>query len=139
MKLAFKLFIAVAMASTTKAAAASSSETVVIRGETSIQPNALPVGTICTGPELTGDCTTISVSSIESPCTNLPTGFSKAITSVSINAGLFCTFYVTANCGGTAGFVVATDGGIADFSNTFYDQSLTCFICQSEDGSHSFI
>ncbi|KAJ7770316.1 hypothetical protein DFH07DRAFT_806455 [Mycena maculata] len=126
MKLAFKLFVCVAAAMM-----AAASSTANIRGEASIQPEALPAGTICTGPALTGDCTTITVSTIESPCTNLPSGFTQAITSVSINAGLFCTFYVSAKCGGTGGWVVATDGGIADFSNTFYDDSLTCFICQT--------
>ncbi|KAJ7476260.1 hypothetical protein B0H11DRAFT_1917471 [Mycena galericulata] len=135
MQLFSKLFLyLVATAVTAHAGAVS----VDIRGANSIQPEALPAGTACTGPDLTGDCTTFTVSSIPSPCTNFPSGFSSAATTLLLNEGIVCTFYVTEKCGGAGGWVVVFPDGIADFTNTDYDQTLTCYICDSEDGFHPF-
>ncbi|KAJ7798253.1 hypothetical protein B0H14DRAFT_3886547 [Mycena olivaceomarginata] len=49
------------IAATAKPTGAEASETVGIRSELSIHPEALAVGTGCTGFQLSGDCSTLAV------------------------------------------------------------------------------
>ncbi|KAJ7704673.1 hypothetical protein B0H14DRAFT_3028411 [Mycena olivaceomarginata] len=118
------------IAATAKPTGAEASETVGIRSELSIHPEALAVGTGCTGFQLSGDCSTLAVTGLTSPCTSLPTNLIKEITSVRISAGLFCVFHARPACDTGGGFIVATDTGIADFSNTFYDKALVSYLCE---------
>ncbi|KAJ7697513.1 hypothetical protein B0H14DRAFT_3038971 [Mycena olivaceomarginata] len=118
------------IAATAKPTGAEASGTVGIRSELSIHPEALAVGTGCTGFQLSGDCSTLAVTGLTSPCTSLPTNLIKEITSVRISAGLFCVFHARPACDTGGGFIVATDTGIADFSNTFYGKVLVSYICE---------
>ncbi|KAF7343158.1 hypothetical protein MVEN_01746600 [Mycena venus] len=154
MQLSFKSFVyaAAAMAINAHAAAVGSAKTVYmhtgisiqpaaavgtpnamdIRGETSIQPEALAAGTVCTGPALNGTCATISISATGS-CTNFPSGFGDNVESITItNPGLECTFYLSPNCdaaGGWLGPMEWSNGGYVDLAGTFLDKTLTCYTC----------
>ncbi|KAF9063762.1 hypothetical protein BDP27DRAFT_1451109 [Rhodocollybia butyracea] len=127
MQLSFKSFFYAAAA----AAAIVNASTI---GSDSVDgPEAIPAGTICTGTQLGGTCTTLSVLSVPSACLTLPSGFSGSISSMSLNPGFACTFYITEKCGGAGGWVVVRPTGIAEFLNTDYNDSLTCYICLGEN------
>ncbi|KAF9070280.1 hypothetical protein BDP27DRAFT_1362744 [Rhodocollybia butyracea] len=129
MQLSFKSLLYIAATATTIVNAA------IIGSDTVDSPDAIAAGMVCSDPGVQGDCETLSVTTLPSPCAPLPGGLSKTLTSLKLNAGFTCTFYVSATCDVSAaqGFAKILPTGAADFSNMGYNNALQSFTCACEN------
>ncbi|KAJ7192353.1 hypothetical protein GGX14DRAFT_578220 [Mycena pura] len=101
-----------------------------VAASAAISPSPLDfsTGISCTNSNLGGSCGTNFVASIPSGCFNYVAPFNDAITSVQVNTGLACTFFVNAGCAGAA---ITITGTVNDLTNTSFNDALSSYECNS--------
>ncbi|KAF7357175.1 hypothetical protein MSAN_01312200 [Mycena sanguinolenta] len=80
----------------------------------------------CTNPGMSGSCGNVSVTGIPSSCLNFIASFNDVISSIQVNPGFSCKFFVDPGCSGA---VLTVTGTANDLSGTNFDNSISSVQC----------
>ncbi|KAK7685951.1 hypothetical protein QCA50_010761 [Cerrena zonata] len=91
-------------------------------------PQDFNVGTVWTNSNKGGSAGNLNVGGIPSGCRNFVSPFIDSISSIQVNSGIRCVFFVDINCKG-ASITVQNGAFVADLQGTNFQDSLSSFSC----------
>ncbi|KAJ7589092.1 hypothetical protein C8J56DRAFT_1048718 [Mycena floridula] len=98
-------------------------------------PQDFNVGIICTDNFLGGTCAVINVGGIPSGCRNVVAQFNDQFSSIQVNAGISCQFFVDASCQGAA--LTVSGSTVNDLAGTNFQDSISSDSCFCNDTAGS--
>ncbi|KAK7685974.1 hypothetical protein QCA50_010784 [Cerrena zonata] len=91
-------------------------------------PQDFNVGTVWTDANRGGNAGNLNVGGIPSGCRNFIAPFIDSISSIQVNSGIRCVFFVDNGCSG-ASLTVQNGAFVADLAGTNFQDSLSSFSC----------
>ncbi|KAJ7586662.1 hypothetical protein C8J56DRAFT_1052009 [Mycena floridula] len=113
-------------------AAPATDTTLLVAGETvaGTSPLDFNVGKFCTDSNLSGTCAAINVDAIPSSCFTVIAQFNDQISSIQIDSGITCSFFIDAGCkGNVAGGITGTINDLGTAGGGFND-AISAYSCQ---------
>ncbi|KAJ7589077.1 hypothetical protein C8J56DRAFT_937752 [Mycena floridula] len=92
-----------------------------------LSPDDFNVGFLCTDNFLGGTCGVINVGGIPSGCENVVAQFNDQFSSIQVNVGISCQFFVDGDCNGAA--LTVTGDTVNDLAGTNFQDSISAFAC----------